>query len=146
MAYKTVVINPLVEQLTEFVKRTSEVKGKYALAMLVPSETLADKWNLVLSASWIDNSGLRAAIPTVTSLLRKYLSKLNASKIERISVVPTADSLVRELMSLGIGPGTAYRVQELALTARGLDEAIILAAQRPDPGGYHRTQPVRSHA
>ena len=146
MAYKTVVVNPFVEQLTEFVKRTSDEKGQYALAMLVPSETLADKWNLVLSASWIDNSGLRAAIPTVTSLLRKYLSKLNARKIERISVVPTTDSLVAELVSFDIRPGTAYQVQALALTARGLDDAIILAAQRPGAGGYHGKQSVQSRA
>jgi len=147
VAYETVVRNPFVTQIAEFVRRTGDEKGKYALAMLLPSEAgVTDKWNLVLSAPWIDNAGLKAAIPTITSLLQRHLSKVNLSKIERISVLPTTSPFVTELFFLDISPGAAKQVQAPALARRGIEDAIVLAAQQPGPAGYHQKQSAHSRA
>jgi hypothetical protein len=129
------------------VRELTTKKGPFALVMLVPSESgLSDKWNLVVSAKWIDDSGLQAAIPTISSSLKEHLSRLNAKKAERISVLSTTDSLVTDLKSLDLQPGTAYHVQTFALTARGIEEAIILAAHQPRPSSVRQLQTVRTRA
>jgi hypothetical protein len=131
MALKTVVDNTFVRQLTDFVDDMARSKGPFSLVMLVPSETgLADKWNLVLSARWIDE-GMQATIPSNSSRLLRSLTRVNAKKIERISVRRTSDPLVTGLMELDIPPGIAYRVQTTALSILGIEEAIVLVAQSP---------------
>ncbi|HLJ30519.1 MAG TPA: hypothetical protein VKY85_27695 [Candidatus Angelobacter sp.] len=146
MAFKTLVTNGFAQQLTELVQTMEASKGPFTLAMLVPSEWgLADKWNLVVSAKWIDKEGLEPAIPTITSSLLDHLSKINVGKIQRISPMSTKDSIVNDVIEeVDVTPGTAYRVQLFALNMRGIEEAIILAARRPSVSPNRQPQPVRA--
>jgi hypothetical protein len=148
MALKTLVDrpSPLVKQLVEYLLDTTAQKREFALAMLVPSEALSDKWNLVLSAPWIDREGLNAAIPSVTSALLKHLSRANAQKLERISVLPTSDSLVSRMVDLHIPAGEAYLIQNYPLTMSGLGDAIVLVAQRPGTSRNYHLQPLQTRA
>jgi hypothetical protein len=145
MAFKTVVADGFVQQLVEFVQKTETFKGQFTLAMLVPSESgLTDKWNLVLSAKWIDDQGLQPAIPMITSSLLRHLLKANVQKIERISPLSTNDSIVRDLVGeMEVIPGTPYRGQSFTLTKRGIEEAIILAARNPSFSPNRQPQTVR---
>lgn len=131
MAFKTVVVNNFVEAIGRFLRVLAAERGDLNLAMLVPAGSgLSDKWNFVLSAKWIDGNGLQAAIPSISSLLRTHVSKNNAARIERISVLRTSDLLVTDLMSLDISLGTAYRVDTLALSLRNIEDAIVLIARK----------------
>jgi hypothetical protein len=134
MAFKTVVTNGFVEAMNKFVRVLSAEMGELSLAMLVPSESgLADNWNLVLSAKWIDSGGLQATIPKISSLLLTHVPKVHTAKIGRISVLRTTDTLVADLMSLDVNLGAAYRVDSLALTMRVINYSIILVAQKIRP-------------
>ena len=147
MAFKAVVSNGLVEQIIASLRKMSAEQGEFTLAMIVPSETgLRDRWNLVLSGKWIDDNGLQAVIPTISSSLRKQLSKENAAKIDRISVLPTTHPLVKDLIDLDITVGTAYEVQATPLTVRGLYDAIVFAAQKPSTESNVQTPRVRTRA
>jgi hypothetical protein len=147
MALKTVVVGPLYSQLSDYVRSSKEQHRAFMLAMLVPSDVgLSERWNFVVSAPWIDKGGLSATIPKITSSLQQFLSRANVKKIERVSVLPTTDALVRELARLAIEPGTAYRVHAFELTARGIEDAIMFAATRPGPAHGHRHQTVRTGA
>jgi len=149
MAFKTLVENPspLERQAAGFIKQMTERRGDFALAMLVPSEAaLAGRWNLVLSAPWIDHDGLTAAIPTLTSELRRHLSKVNARKLERVSVLPISDPLVAGMEILQIAPGEVYVVQNYSLTANEISDAIVLVAQRPKAAQGYYAQPAHSRA
>lgn len=147
MAFKTVVNNSLTEQLLDAIAALADKRGEFTLAMLVPSGSgLSDTWNLVVSAKWTDEKGFYAAIPIISSSLREHLSKANGSKISRISVLGTAEPLVTELKPLDIQPGTAYRVEMFALTARGIEEAIILVAQRARHSPGRKLQATRTRA
>lgn len=145
MAFTTVVKNGFVQQLVDFVQAMEFDRGQFTLAMLVPSESgLIDRWNLVVSAKWIDEKGLKPAIPTITSSLLKHLSKANLGKIERISPLSTDEPIVRELVSENeITPGTAFRIESFTLTKRGIAEAIVLAARHPSFSPNHQTHTVR---
>jgi hypothetical protein len=156
MAYKTVVTNPspLVKQTIEFLRQMTRQKGEFSLAMLIPSETgLSDKWNLVLSAPWIDGDGLGATIPTITTLLLEHLSKVNAHRLERVSVLPTTDPLAGMMAEHHISLGEVYRVppfwvrHELGVGGLPqLEDAIVLVAEQPRTSRGHRAQPVQPRA
>lgn len=147
MAFKTVVTSGFAQQLIEFVKDMESANGPFTLAMLVPSESrLSEKWNLVVSAKWIDDDQLQPAIPKITTGLLNHLSNVNARKIERISPFGTKDSFVNDVVAeVEVTPGTAYRVQSFALTLRSIDEAIILAARQPSPSRHRQPQTVKVH-
>ncbi|MGC1371823.1 MAG: hypothetical protein WA824_06755 [Candidatus Sulfotelmatobacter sp.] len=137
MAFKTLVTNPssLAKEVERFLQSMKEWRGDFFLAMLAPSETsLPDKWNLVLSAWCIDNDGLTAAIPEITSVLLKYLSKANARKLERVSVLPTSDPLVQTMADLRIGLGEFYLVQYLP---HANDAIVLLAGPAGVSSGLH---------
>lgn len=95
MAFKVAVKNTFMRQLNEFAQTMEASRGEFTLAMLVPSEFgLTDKWNLVVSANWIDDKDLLGAIPIITSGFLKHLSKSNAGKIEQVSPLSTKDSFI----------------------------------------------------
>jgi hypothetical protein len=141
MAFQTLVTSPslLARQVVSFLEEMSQRKGTFVLAMLVPSETgLSDKWNLVLSAPWIDRGGLVATIPTITSVLLNHLSTANAHKLERISVLPTNDRLVALMADMRIPFGKVYLVQSFP-QAEG---ALVLLAEPLGTSKSNRAQPV----
>jgi hypothetical protein len=144
MAVKTLV-NDFVQQLIQFVEATENSNGPFTLAMLVPGESgLPDKWNLVVSAKWIDDLDLLRAIPVITSALLKHLSKANVSKIERVSPLDTRDSITRDVVEeVEVIPGKAHKGSLFALTARGIAGGIILAARNPLTSTNREPQTVR---
>jgi hypothetical protein len=157
MAYKTVVTNPspLMRQTVEFLQQMTQQKGDFALAMLLQAESgLSDKWNLVLSAPWIDRDGLGATIPTITASLLKHLSKVNAHKLERISVVPTADPLVAfaveqwrtELGEVSFVPHSWGRPDPARAGVPQLEDAYVLLAAHPRTHKGHQAQPLQTRA
>jgi hypothetical protein len=157
MAYKTVVTNPspLVRQTIEFLRQMTKQKGEFALAMLLPSETgLSDKWNLVLSAPWIDDDGLGATIPTITALLLEHLSKVNAHRLERVSVLRTSDPLVVFALEELLTPlGEVSFVQHfwgrpdpVRAGVPQLEDAYVLVANRPGTSRGHQVHRVQTRA
>ena len=147
MAFKTMVTNAFVQQIAAALQKLIVEWGEFTLAMIVDSETgLSDRWNLVLSAKWIDDNGLQAVIPTITASLQKHLSKTNASKIDRISVLPTNHPLVTDLVDLDISMGTAYKVEASALMIRGLFDVVVFAAQKPRSITNIQRQKIRTRA
>lgn len=94
--------------------------------------------NLVLSAPWIDRGGLNATIPTITTALLKHLSRDNAHKLERVSVLPTNDPLVSTLEGLQIPLGEIRLLQHFP-RAEG---AIVLVSERPQAFKSYRPQPA----
>jgi hypothetical protein len=145
MALKTLVNDPplFARQMVEFLQKMAHQKRDFALAMLVPSQSgLSDKWNFVVSAPWIDREGLGETIPTITSLLLKHLSKVNAHKLERVSVLPTNDPLVAAMASLHVPLGSVHLVQYFP-QAEG---AMVLVAEPPETSRSYQQQPVQTRA
>jgi HEPN domain-containing protein len=145
VAIETLVTNPSAfeRQVVEFLRSMTQRKGEFTLAMLVPSEAgLSYKWNLVLSAPWIDRGGLEATIPTITTGLLKHLSNASAHKLERVSVLPTTDELVLTMGASRIPLGQLSRVQYFPLA----EGAIVLVAMPSKATNGHRPEPLYTRA
>jgi hypothetical protein len=96
----------------------------------------------VLSAPWIDREGLGSTIPTITSSLLKYLSKANARKLERISVLPTSDPLVDTVTGFPVPLGEFSTFHYLPLAT----DAIVLLAQNPRKLKNYRAHSIQTRA
>jgi len=131
----------------------TQEKGDFALAMLLQADSgLSDKWNLVLSAPWIDREGLGATIPTITASLLKHLSNVNAHKLERVSVMSTEEPLVAfapedwrtplgEVVKRSWG-----RPDPARAGVPQLEDAYILVANPPGTPRAHHAQSVQTRA
>ncbi len=99
MAGKTVVNAEARSRIREFFSRVTREKGNLSLAMLVQSSpALPDRWSLLVSAPWIDSSGVRSAVSYLSSRLKRYASKEVLSVIDRISALPSDDARVQRLL------------------------------------------------
>lgn len=146
MAYTQMVneneLSALERQVMKFLEQMADKEGDFALAMLVPSHAgLSDKWNLVLSARWIDREGLGRAIPNITSSLLKHVSGTNAHKFERVSVLPTNDRLVVEL-SRSHAPSRTYRL----LSFPQAEGALVFRPELPQDSKRHPLPQVSTRA
>ena len=135
MAFTTVVSSQFYEEMIGAVRKIGDRKGSFTLVMLLPSNVHdVAEWNAVFSAKWLDPLSLKTAVKTIFDELRATLSNSAMAKIQRVSVLRTTESFVREVTTdLGIPsqPGTAYRVQSFAFSRFGVDEAIIFVASPP---------------
>jgi len=132
-----VVSGQFYEEMIGAVRTIGERKGRFTLAMLIPTSAHHPaEWNAVFSAQWLDPLSVGQAVKAVLDELNRTLSKAAIANIQRVSVLRTTESFVREITSdLGIPvqPGTAYRVQSFAFSRFGVEEAIIFAANAPAP-------------
>ncbi|MFL6387385.1 MAG: hypothetical protein ACJ71U_07850 [Terriglobales bacterium] len=143
MAFTTVVSGQFYELMIAAIREIVERKGSFSLVMLLPSNTHEAQWNAVFSARWLDPLSLREAVKSMSEELKGSLSHGAFAKIQRVSILRTTESFVREVTSdlaIPITPGTAYRVQSFAFSRFGVDEAIILVADPPSQEHAHGSQ------
>jgi len=131
-----VVSGQFYEQMIGAIRQIANQRGPFTLVMLLPSDsnTSDSQWNAVFSAKWLDPLSLREAVKSISDELKGTLPDGAFAKIQRVSILRTTESFVREVTSdltIPIAPGTAYRVQSFAFSRFGVDEAIILVADPP---------------
>jgi hypothetical protein len=140
-----VVSGQFYEQMIGAIREIAKRKGSFTLVMLLPSNTQDAQWDAVFSAKWLDPLSLREAVKSLSDELKGTLPDGAFAKIQRVSILRTTESFVREITSdltIAITPGTAYRVQTFAFSRFGVDEAIILVA---DPPSQAHTQGSKIH-
>ena len=104
MVIKAVVNTHARERIRELLRQVSHEKGSLRLAMLAQSSPeLPNRWNFIVSASWIDAAGVRSTVSYLSSHLKRYLDKNALSTIDRISVIPTNDALVDRILHYAKG-------------------------------------------
>jgi len=98
VAYQAVVNK---EKIKEFLRGVTKQKGEFYLAMLVQtSPDLPQRWTLVVSARWIDSSGLRNAVSYLSSQLEVYLDRNSLSTIDRISPLAATPAIIEKIRRL----------------------------------------------
>lgn len=111
MAFQAVVDR---EKIKKILRDVAKQKGKFYLAMLVQtSPDLPQRWTIVVSAPWIDSSGLQSAIRYLSSQLAASLDKNSISVIDRISPIPTSDPVVQNM-----GRSSKLTLEEREVTIR----------------------------
>lgn len=130
MAFTTVVSGQFYETVMETIRKVADRRGGFTLAMLLPSNAHdSASWNAVFSAHWLDPLSLREAVKTMLDELKTNLPGSAFSRIQRVSILRTSESFVREVTAdLSISIGTVYRVQSFAFSRFGVEEAVVFVA------------------
>lgn len=94
-----------------------------------------EKWDIVVSASWLDSTTMKS-YESVVSSLQKHLDKSDFVEISRVVLLNQDDSVVSYLQSLKtITNGGFEELKESELSEKfGFDikRAYLLRSQKPD--------------
>ena len=149
MPFTSVVSGRFYEEMIDAVRKISDRKGPFTLVMLMPTSVHHPaEWNAVFSAKWLDPLSIGEAVKTIFDELSATLSNAAIAKVQRVSVLRTTESFVREITSdlgIPIQPGIAYRVQSFAFSRFGVDEAILFAATPPSQSNNPQGSIQNSH-
>jgi hypothetical protein len=100
MAYKTVLTAEAREKVRSFLKEIVAEKGSLYLAMLAQTlPEVRDRWTLIVSAPWVDSSGLRATVSYLSSHLSRHLDKNALSAIDRIEPMSRNELFVESMLT-----------------------------------------------
>jgi len=103
-------------------------RGEFSLAMLYNEDGLSSTgWNLIVSAPWTDALGLAEATGVIVRALSEGLGLENKLAISRVTVLPTNDRFVRELVSLYqiSSPSSGQWVQNISVAGIPIGAAFI---------------------
>jgi len=147
MASKEVVTARTREQIQQLLRKLAQEKGGLRLAMLMPTE-LPQRWNLLVSAPWMDSLGTRSVISDLTSRLLRHVDKNALSAIDRVSVMPSSDPFVLRIVEilngfLGVDASShkgGFRLHDTVIEGYDIPEAFVFVA---DPRVNGRS--VKSH-
>jgi hypothetical protein len=100
MAYKTVLTAEAREKVRSFLREIAAERGSLYLAMFAQTlPEVGDRWTLIVSAPWVDSSGLRATVSYLSSNLSRYLDKNALSAIDRIEPMSRSELFVETMLT-----------------------------------------------
>jgi len=92
------VVFTLVSDIEKVVQALRAQHGEFKLAMLYNSSLEAPvSWNLIVSATWLDQMRLTAAVNLIARELHQKLGLENMAAISRVTVLKTSDPFVRDV-------------------------------------------------
>lgn len=118
----------IVVALKEVLKQISENRSEVSLFALLKMDELTEKWTVVLSAPWINNSTRDETFYQIRDLLLKVLSKDELQTIARIGLYETGEHLI-ELLIDRYNDGD-YIASDEKVNGNLIHEGYILASKR----------------
>lgn len=136
-------MNSLVEHLLQVEKALSQEKGGFALFALFLREDAADKWDLVISAPWVE-SDKEAALRLISSKVRAVLSPTELMAVSRIVLVePTSPAVAAINRAFHVEHSTV-EVRNSNFFGLAIKHATIFASVRRETGAPAKPSPSNS--
>jgi len=124
-------MNPLAEHLLQVEKELSDEKGPFALFALFLREDAADKWDLVISAPWVETDK-EAALRLISAKVRRVLSPTELLAVSRIVLVEPASPAVAAINSAFRVEHSTVEVRDSNFFGLAIKHAHIFASARQD--------------
>ena len=146
MAYTQVVTQGDLEALQRFLRTLEGRKGKLTLALLLrDTEEFSSRWNLIVSARWIDNTGPKTVVSYVSELLTTSIQRKTLNLIGRISPLSSHDSFVESFgRAFHQGFGAPRHVQRLLVGDFFIPEAYLFVSVPPSASNVRVKQVIRA--
>ena len=128
MAYETLVAE-IREVFNELASR-----GDLTLGMLVSNPWAPDgRWDVVASATWMDDFSEKKAIELIIRLLRKHVRKGNWPSVFKVSVLKTDDPFVRSMYRLfpDTSSDVGHRINNLVIEDIEVPSGIVFESHQP---------------
>lgn len=124
----------LVEEVQKVVRELRKREGPLALLMLVsPDPSVADDWNIIVSARGFNSKTRAEGVRELTDVLRRTLSKNVWPKIKRVTVLRTDDSFVNAMTSAFETRKSVLDLQSCNVAGFDIPKAIVFASKKLPP-------------
>lgn len=98
-------MSAVAEKLRQIEVEISANKGDFNLFALIEREDSFGKWDVVVSANWIDNQE-KALIEAIASKISETLTENEQLMLSRIIILPPSDTFIQNLNMIGVEHGT----------------------------------------
>jgi hypothetical protein len=126
-------ISTLVDDVQKVVEELRTEHGDFVLAMLYARNESADSgWNLIVSAQWTDHIETADATRLVIQALSAGLDSENKRSISRVTVLPTTDPFVREIVSYYqvASPGAGQWIRNVSADGVPIGNGFLFYSQQ----------------
>lgn len=124
---KGLQMEQVVEKIAKAMQEVTSEKGDFTLVALVHRETAVfDLWDLLISASWLQNVEQLDALRYITDKLQSYLSDEEILNLAMTVILEQSHQFVIELNQLYEGKQDDLGPQDLMLTNLELNYAYII--------------------
>ena len=120
----------LVQRFAQLESQIAQEKGDFALFALFMREEVPDRWDLMVSASWVggDNS---AAVDYLVAQIKSKLGDGDLVSLSRIVVIDPEDAAVQKLnRAVHVEHGNV-EVRDSTFSGLAIKQAHIITSNRP---------------
>ncbi|MCG3128386.1 MAG: hypothetical protein CHACPFDD_03274 [Phycisphaerae bacterium] len=122
----------LAENLRIFERRVTEEKGPFVLFALFLRENAPNRWDLVVSAPWIDTDEY-AALEYLSDKLRTHLTEPELVAISRIAPVPSTDPRLSDVQRALNCSHAIVEVRNCEFFGLAIAHAFIITSRKAKP-------------
>ena len=118
----------IVEKLRQIEFEISTEKGDFSLFALIEREDSLGKWDIVVSANWINNTE-KKLINNIASKIHKEFTKEEQILLSRIVVLPPSDPLVQNLNLINV-KYSSVKLTNNSFNGIIIKEAYLITSKR----------------
>lgn len=119
----------LVEKLTTIEKETSAERGEYDLFALFPREDASNKWDILVSASWI-NDNKADALKYLAQKIQKAFTPEELFQISRIVIIERNNPALPALQQSIIIEHGAAEIKDSNFFGLQIKHAFLITSRR----------------
>jgi hypothetical protein len=128
----------LTSVLRQAMHDIAKKKGEFSLFAMVMRTETSGRWELVVSAPWLETGKLKAVAEFVR-LLSESIGEESLHEFTRIATLPSNSDFLKFVTTNAPSIDRELRIRSSDFFARGIEEAIIFQAKRP---AARRSTPV----
>lgn len=117
----------LAEKIRETEVEISSEKGEFVLFALIEREDSLGKWDIVISAKWIEDKK-KEVIEFIASNLKNKLNEEEQLMLSRIVVLSPNDPFVKSLNMIGVEHGT-FRLSNIKFNGVFIEEGYLITSK-----------------
>jgi hypothetical protein len=133
----------LVEGTLKVEKALAEEKGPFALFALFLREDAPDKWDLVVSAPWVE-ADKESALKLISSKVREFIKPPDLFAVSRVVIVEPTSPAVQAINQAFDTQHSTIEVKDSNFFGLAIKHAHIFASQRGEAGGIPKRAPKKT--
>jgi len=131
-ALESFVIVVTTSALRKAMHEIAAKKGDFILFALFRRANGLGKWDLVVSAPWLESDTLKV-LSELTERLAKSMGRAALAQLARVEIIPSDNPTVKYILkNIPVDDGE-HHIRNTELFGLEMDEGIILRAKRPKP-------------
>lgn len=124
-------MNSLVPKLKTIEQRLSKKKGRFWIFALLQREDSAGKWDLLVSAAWLQEED-RQSLDHIISALEQDFDRDDFLQLSRVVVLNPDNPVVQELSLAFSQEHRPTFIQNITVNGMQFVQGVIITSRRPE--------------